>query len=133
MDKQKLIRALAGEPLDVQTEYGLAALPINGFNQSNNIEDRRDEPNPNRAEWANVIPHLMKVPGRLQQYFNGVPIPEEAAPTDLSRKLGHLDIGNGLPTVGSTSALDYILYDIEHAGKTAKDIGKAVWNEFSKK
>jgi hypothetical protein len=60
-------------------------------------------------------------------------IPEEAPPTDLSRQLGHLDAGTGLPNVGSTSALDYILYDIEHAGHTAKSLGKAVINEFSRK
>jgi hypothetical protein len=96
------------------------------FRQSANIEDRRDEPNPNRAEWENVIPHLKQLPGRIQQYYRGIPIPEEAAPTELSRQLGHLDIGHGLPDVGSTSTLDYLLYDIEHGGKVAKDLYKAI-------
>jgi hypothetical protein len=132
MDRQKLIRALAGAPQVAGS--GLAALPsYNGFRQSDNIEDRRDEPNPNRAEWANVIPHLKMQASELARQFRPLDIPEEAAPTDLSRQLGHLDVGQGLPTVGSTSALDYILYDIEHGGKTAKDLGKAVWNEFSRK
>jgi hypothetical protein len=102
--------------------------PYSDFRQSGNIDDRRNDPNPNRAEWANVLPHLKQIPGRVQQFFNGSPIPEEAAPTDLSRQLGHLDVGRGLPNVGSTSALDYILYDIEHGGKIAKDLFNAIRN-----
>jgi hypothetical protein len=103
------------------------------FNPSSNIEDRRAEPNPNRAEWSNVLPHLKLKAAEILRRLGPMEIPEEAAPTDLSRQLGHLDAGTGLPTVGSTSALDYILYDMEHAGKTAKSFGKAVVNEFSRK
>ncbi len=123
------LAALGMMPDIRQPDQSLASL---GFRQSDNIEDRRNDLNPNRAEWANVIPHLKQLPGRILQYYKGVPIPEEAAPTDLSRQLGHLDIGKGIPNYGSTSPLEYVLYDIEHGLKTIKDVGRAFKNELQR-
>lgn len=104
--------------------------PYPEFRLSDNIEDRRNDPNPNEPKWENVLPHFKNLMNDMRiRYVSGVPIPEEAAPTGLSRQLGHLDVKIE-PNIGSTSPLDYVLYDIENTARTAKGFGRAVLDEF---
>lgn len=67
----------------------------NDFTQSPNIEDRRDEPNPNAVEWKNVLPSLKALAIGVGNQIWGIPenpIPGSEERSYLSDALGRGDM-----------------------------------------